>query len=100
MKALLIFALWFATTVLQSLASELNSNALKEIAANYKSCITEELKASINEDGSLDEVFFLEGKAHCDTIQKLEMRKALSEVRISKITSDLVEEAKQELGLK
>lgn len=81
------------------LASDLPDPALNQIAANYKACIKDELIASTNEDGSLDEVFFLEGKEHCDKMKGLQERRAQSEARISQITADLIRDAKRELGL-
>lgn len=96
------FAIFIATTffVKSAFASDLSQAALNTIATNYKACIKEELIASTNEDGSLDEVFFLEGKEHCDNIKGLEIRKASSEARISQLTDNLINEAKQELGIK
>ncbi len=89
-----------------ALATDLNSQALDKIATNYKACIKEELIASTNEDGSLDEVFFLEGKAHCDKIRGLQIdtaranqRISASKERIAEMTDDLIKGAKLELGL-
>lgn len=77
------------------------------IAIKYKACIKTELEAASNGDGTYDEVFFLEGKAHCDKMQGLhirtaraEQRIAASETRIAQMTADLIGGAKKELGLK
>ncbi len=88
-------------------ASDLSNEAFAAIAANYKACIKEELIASTNEDGSLDEVFFLVGKEHCEKMQKLKIetkgyqqQSRDIDAEISAMTDSLISGAKEELGLK
>jgi len=89
------------TTVIQTNNGFAQSNeALDEIAAKYKACIKTELEASDNGDGTYDEVFFLEGKEHCDKIKGLQKRAAKAEQNIAQLTADLISGAKRELGLK
>lgn len=81
-------------------ASAQSNAALEKIAIKYKACINRELEASDNGDGTYDETFFLEGKAHCDKIKALRQDTAVSKERISQMTDDLISGAKRELGLK
>ena len=100
MKHFYIISFWFFGTVNFAFSADLNSQVLTKINSNYDACIAEERRVSTNENGVFDEVFFLEGKAHCDNIKRLQLRKAQSEARISSMTDNLIKDAKRELSLK
>ena len=102
-----LIAIVITTGIIPSHVLAQSDHALDEIAAKYKACIKSELEASDNGDGTFDEVFFLEGKAHCDKIKVLqidtaraERRISVSNERIARLTDELISGAKSELGLK
>jgi len=100
-RVILIIPTFVITTVFSSSIGFAKSDeALDEIVAKYKACIKTELEASDNGDGTYDEVFFLEGKEHCDKIKGLRERTAASKARMAQMTADLIAGAKSELGLK
>jgi len=100
-RASLTISAFIITTVFAFSNGFAQSNeALDEIADKYKACIKTELEASDNGDGTYDEVFFLEGKEHCDKIKGLRERTAAAKARMAQMTADLIAGAKSELGLK
>ncbi len=99
-------ALVITTAILPYNALAQSNTALDQIGARYKTCIKRELEASDNGDGTYDEVFFLEGKEHCDKIRELQIdtarasqRISASKKRIAQMTNELISGAKSELGL-
>jgi len=95
-----IFAIVITTIPISENSFAQSNEALEEIATKYKACIKTELEAADNGDGTYDEVFFLEGKEHCDKIQGLQERAAKAEADIAQLTANLIGGAKRELGLK
>ena len=104
--ALMLMMTVITTAIPSEIAAAQSNATLNEIATKYKACIKRELEASDNGDGIYDEAFFLEGKAHCDKIERLMIETAQAKsqsaqirAEISALTDQLISGAKRELGL-